>query len=51
MNGKKAKGLRKVAMLMYIRSTQGGKIPMWSPRAVYHRLKKQYMIAKSQGLT
>jgi hypothetical protein len=51
MNGKKAKGLRKVAMLMYIKSVSGGKKPMYSLRTLYKRLKAQYMMAKTQGLT
>ena len=51
MNGQKAKGLRKIALLMYIKSMQGPKKPMYSLRALYKRLKRQYMAAKSQGIT
>ena len=51
MNGKKARGLRKIAMLMYIRSMQGKKKPMHSLRGLYKKLKRQYVLAKAQGLT
>jgi hypothetical protein len=52
MNGKKARAMRKIALMMYIKSITAGKkkIAIDSIRTIYRRLKVEYRIAKSQGL-